>query len=70
MIGTMMMPPICCATRGSLTRELTITPGHDRRQPDGRPEHEDAGQPARVGHDPEQVGPVDDRRERDEHDDR
>jgi len=26
MIGTTMMPPICWATRGSLTRALTITP--------------------------------------------
>ena len=25
MIGTMMTPPICCATRGSLTRALTMT---------------------------------------------
>ena len=37
MIGTMMMPPICCATRGSLTRELTITPATTDDSPTAGP---------------------------------
>ena len=37
MIGTMMMPPICCATRGSLTRELTMTPATTDDSPTAGP---------------------------------
>ena len=37
MIGTMTTPPICCATRGSLTRELTITPVTTDERPTAGP---------------------------------
>ena len=37
MIGTMMMPPTCCATRGSLTRELTTTPATTEASPTAGP---------------------------------
>ena len=37
MIGRMTMPPICCATRGSLTRELTMTPATTEARPTAGP---------------------------------
>ena len=37
MIGTMMTPPICWATRGSLTRELTMTPATTDDNPTAGP---------------------------------
>ena len=37
MIGTMMMPPTCWATRGSLTRELTMTPATTDDSPTAGP---------------------------------
>ena len=37
MIGTMITPPICWATRGSLTRELTMTPATTDDSPTAGP---------------------------------
>ena len=68
MIGTMTTPPICWATRGSLTRALTMTPATTDDEPDGRAEQEHAGQPRRIGHDAEQRRAVDERRQRHEDD--
>jgi len=35
--GTMMIPPICCAVRGSLTRALTMTPATTDARPTAGP---------------------------------
>ena len=62
-MGTMTTPPICWATRGSLTRALTITPATTDDEPDRRAQQEDPSQPRRVGDDAEQGRAVDERRE-------
>src|SRR5688500_18353900 len=36
-MGTMITPPICCATRGSFTRALTITPATTDERPTAGP---------------------------------
>ena len=67
MIGTMMMPPICWATRGSLTRALTMTPATTDDNPTAGPSTKTP-----ISHDesvttPNRAGPYTSEREPDEH---
>ena len=67
MIGTMMIPPICWATRGSETRELTMTPATTDDRPTAGPRTKTPISHDAIRDDAEQCRAVHDRRQGDEH---